>query len=99
MHEQVRFHPRFEAGHVMGETEIDAAIEELEAEMEHLQQRHSGMFAFANAWAERYDAIIERVPAPLRASAEKRLHRVGVRWGLASGMRLTGQMPAIEFPA
>lgn len=83
----------------MSETEIDTAIDELEAEMERLQQRHNGMFAFANAWAERYDAIIARVPEPMRASAEKRLHRVGVRWGLASGMRLTGQMPAMKFPA
>jgi len=83
----------------MSETEIDIAIGELETEMEHLQQRHLHMFAFAHAWAERYDAIIAQVPDAMRESVEKRLHRVGVRWGMASGMRMTGQFPALKVPA
>lgn len=83
----------------MSEAEIDIAIDALETEMEHLQQRHRDMFSFANAWAERYDAIIARVPDPMRESVEKRLHRVGVRWGMASGIRMTGQFPALKLPA
>lgn len=83
----------------MSEFEIDNAIGELETEMEHLHQRHLGMFAFANAWAERYDALIARVPETMRESVEKRLHRVGVRWGVASGTRMTGQFPAVKLSA
>ena len=83
----------------MSETEIDAAIRALEAEMEVLQLRHRDMFAFANAWAERYDALVARVPDALRASVETRLHRVGVRWGMVAGVRMTGQFPAVKMPA
>lgn len=78
----------------MTEFELDAAIASLESEMQHLQSAHSGMFAFANAWAVRYDAIIAATPADLRAAVEQRLHRIGIRWGLAPGARMT-----IEFPA
>lgn len=83
----------------MTDTEIDAAISELETEMEHLQQRHRDLFSFANAWAQRYDAIMVSVPASLRASVEQRLHRVGVRWGMAAGVRMTGQFPAVKLRA
>ena len=83
----------------MSETEIDIAIGILEAEMERLQQRHLDMFSFAHAWAERYDAIIAQVPDAMRESVEKRLHRVGVRWGMASGIRMTGQFPALKLTA
>ncbi len=83
----------------MSEPEIDIAIGELETEMEHLQQRHLDMFAFANAWAERYDALIARFPEDKRESVEKRLHRVGVRWGMATGVRMTGQFAAVKLTA
>lgn len=83
----------------MTEQEIDAAIGELEVEMEHLHQRHRDLFSFANAWAQRYDALLAEVPGELRAAVEHRLHRVGVRWGMASGVRMTGQFPTIKQPA
>lgn len=64
--------------------------------MEHIQAGHSGLFAFASAWAERYDAIIAAAPPALRGLAERRLHRIGIRWGVAHGVRMTGQFPALK---
>lgn len=83
----------------MSDAEIDSAIGELETEMEHLYRRRLDMFAFANAWAERYDAIVARAPEGMRESVERRLHRVGVRWGMAAGVRMTGQFPALKLSA
>lgn len=79
----------------MTESEVDAAIRQLELEMQDLQHRHRDLFAYANAWAVRYDSILARVPDDLRASAEHRLNRIGVRWGLAHGVRVTAQFPAV----
>lgn len=76
--------------------EIDAAIALLESEMGHLQAGHPDVFAFANAWAERHDAIVAAAPAHLRPLVEQRLHRIGIRWGVAHGVRMTGQFPALE---
>jgi len=84
---------------VMTEVQIDAAIKQLEGEMEDLQHRHRDLFSFANAWAQRYDAIIAGTPDSLRTSVEQRLHRVGVRWGMMTGMRLTGQFPVFKRQA
>ncbi|MCY7354819.1 MAG: hypothetical protein LH470_07050 [Lysobacter sp.] len=84
----------------MTEAEIDAAIARLEGEMPDLQHRHHrDLFAFANAWAQRYDAILAGTPDNLRESVEQRLHRVGVRWGMMTGMRLTGQFPVFKQQA
>lgn len=80
----------------MTAAEVDAAIRLLETEMTRLRAQHPGMFAFANAWAERHDAIIAAAPAELRAEVEQRLLRVGIRWGLAPGARMTRQFPALE---
>lgn len=83
----------------MTESEIAAAISRLEGEMQDLQHRHHhDLFAFANAWAQRYDAILAGTPSDLLESVEQRLHRVGVRWGMMTGMRLTGQFPAYKQP-
>ena len=79
----------------MTESDIDAAIIELEAEMPDLQHRHRDLFAYANAWAERHDAIVQATPSEHRASVEGRLHRIGVRWGLTEGTRVTTQFPAL----
>ena len=69
----------------MTESEVDAAIRQLELEMEDLQHRHRDLFAYANAWAVRYDSILARVPDALRASAERAAaHRR--RWGVAHGV-------------
>lgn len=77
--------------------ELTAAIDALESEMEHLQMRHRDLFALANAWAERYDAILAATPATLRAAAESRLQRIGIRWGVMDGMRLTREFRALKL--
>ena len=81
---------------MLTESEVDTAIAQLESEMMHLQTRHPDLFAFANAWAERYDAILAATPQSLRVAVEQRLHRIGIRWGVAHGVRMTGQFPALE---
>lgn len=83
---------------MMNETEIDAAIARLEVEMQGLSLRHRDLFSYANAWAERHDAIVAATPRELRASVERRLHRVGVRWGVANGPRMTMQFQALKIP-
>lgn len=80
----------------MTESEIDAAILALESQMAQLQALNPGLFAFANVWAEHYDAIMAATPADLRAAVEQRLHRIGIRWGLAPGARMTSQFPAMK---
>ena len=84
---------------MMDETEIDAAIARLELEMQDLPRRHRDLFSIANAWAVRHDAIVAATPRELRASVERRLHRVGVRWGVANGPRMTMQFQALKRPA
>lgn len=81
---------------MMTEPEIDAAIAHLESEMRYLQAGHPGVFAFANAWAVRHDALLAATPAELRPAVEQRLHRIGIRWGVAHGVRMTGQFPAFK---
>ncbi len=81
---------------IMTGSEVNAAIVELESEMAHLQTGHPDLFAFANAWAKRYDAILAATPESMRAAAEQRLHRIGIRWGLVHGVRMTGQFPALS---
>ena len=76
--------------------QIDAAIAELENKMESLQARHRGVFAFANVWAEHYDAFVVTTPDHLRLGVEQRLLRIGIRWGVAQGPRMTGQFPAFK---
>lgn len=72
------------------------ALDELEQAMPQLQLRNLGdMFALANAWAERHDALIGRTPAALRADVEARLRRIGIRWGVMPGARVTVQFPAL----
>ncbi len=76
--------------------EVDAAILALEQAMPDLQHRCRDLFSYANAWAEAHDGIISRTPPQLRVGAEQRLHRIGVRWGVANGVRMTGQFPALK---
>lgn len=84
---------------MMDEAEVDAAIARLEMEMEDLPRRHRELFSYANAWAVRHDAIIAATPGKLLPSVQRRLHRVGVRWGVASGVRVTAAFPALKIPA
>lgn len=76
--------------------EVDAAILALEQAMPDLQHRCRDLFSYAHAWAEAHDGIMLRTPPQLRASVEQRLHRIGVRWGVANGVRMTGQFPALK---
>ncbi|HXH01086.1 MAG TPA: hypothetical protein VNI56_02695 [Xanthomonadaceae bacterium] len=76
--------------------EIDDAIAELEAKMESLQARHKDVFALASSWAAHHDAIMAATPEQLRGQVEQRLHRIGIRWGVAKGARITGQFPAFK---
>jgi hypothetical protein len=76
--------------------ELEAELALLEEAMPLLQARHLGrMFAFANAWAERHDALLERTPAPQLPEMQSRLRRIGIRWGVMPGARITRQFPAI----
>jgi len=74
---------------------IAARIAALEREMDHLQLRHPGAFAIANAWAERHDAILAMTPRELRADVESRLSRIGIRWGVMPGARVTQEFHAV----
>lgn len=78
--------------------EVDAAIRQLDTEMPDLQRRYRDIFSYANAWAERYDAVLALTPEDLMDSVEARLNRIGVRWGVANGTRLTAQFPAVIAP-
>ena len=75
--------------------QIAERITELEREMDQLQLRHPGAYAIANAWAERHDAIVAMTPQELRAEVESRLSRIGIRWGLAPGARVTQEFHAL----
>ncbi len=79
----------------MDADELDQAIAALEAEMPDLQNRYRDLFSYANAWAERHDHIMALTPEPLRDSVTQRLRRVGIRWGVADGVRVTAQFPAL----
>jgi hypothetical protein len=76
--------------------ELEQAIAELEGEMADLQLKHRDLFAYANAWAERHDAIMRLAPAHLREDTQARLRRIAIRWGLAEGARMTAQFPALR---
>ncbi|MFD0738874.1 hypothetical protein ACFQZQ_06225 [Lysobacter koreensis] len=70
-------------------------IAELERQMPQLQQRNPGPYAIANAWAVRHDAILALTPPPMRADMERRLSRIGIRWGVAPGPRVTQEFRAM----
>jgi len=75
---------------------LDHAISELEGGMADLQLKHRDLFAFANAWAERHDAVMRLAPPHLADEARARLRRIAIRWGLADGVRMTRQFPALR---
>jgi hypothetical protein len=76
--------------------EVEALIKDLEHQMPDLQMRHGNVFALANAWAERYDAIIAATPREMQASVEARLSRIGIRWGMMPGARVTTEFRALD---
>ena len=74
---------------------LHAALEALERELPGLHARHPGTFAFANVWAERYESILAQTPPHLLPSVERRLERIGIRWGVMHGVRVTRQGPSL----
>jgi hypothetical protein len=78
--------------------EVEALIAQLEQQMPDVQMRHAGLFALANAWAERYDAVIAATPLPDRPAVEARLGRIGIRWGVMPGARVTTEFRALALP-
>ena len=78
---------------------VDACLEDqlatLESEMPRLQTYANNVFALASAWAERHDAIVAATPAASLEMVEARLRRIGIRWGMMDGVRMTGQFPAL----
>jgi hypothetical protein len=74
---------------------FELLIRQLEQQMPDLQMRHGNVFALANAWAERHDAILAATPGSERAGVEARLKRIGIRWGMMPGARITTEFRAL----
>jgi hypothetical protein len=75
---------------------LEAMVHALEQEMPQLQLRSNGVFALAQAWAERHDAILALAPPAFHAAIEARIDRIGIRWGLAPGARVPREFPALR---
>ena len=80
-------------------TGMDAELDALELDMPALQARARGLFALATAWTERHDAILAATPAASLVVVEAALRRMGIRWGMVPGARMTGQFPALPATA
>lgn len=74
---------------------LEAQLAALESEMPNLQLRADNVFALASAWAERHDAIVSATPTGLLDKVEARLRRIGIRWGMMPGARMTAQFPVL----
>ena len=75
--------------------EVEALIRQLEQQMPEVQMRNTNVFALANAWAERHDAILAVTPCGDRPAVEARLGRIGIRWGVMPGARVTTEFRAL----
>lgn len=84
---------------VQDHSTVDARLEDelaaLESDMPMMQSRAGNVFVLAGAWAERHDAIIAATPAESLEEVERRLRRIGIRWGMMHGPRMTAQFPAL----
>lgn len=76
--------------------QVDAELAALEADMPALQARAGDIFALANAWAERHDAILAATPSASLDQVQAKLRRMGIRWGMMPGPRMTGQFPSLR---
>ena len=74
---------------------LHAELDALESEMPNIQARAGNVFMLAGAWAERHDAIVAATPAESLEAVEARLRRIGIRWGMMHGARMTAQFPAL----
>lgn len=79
--------------------DLEARVREIEREMPTLGLRNGSVFALANAWAERYDALMQHAPPRLRPQLEARLTRIGIRWGVMPGARVTTEFRAADVEA
>ncbi|HVQ33787.1 MAG TPA: hypothetical protein VMS49_07585 [Lysobacter sp.] len=77
---------------------LEAELEALDREMPRMQATSPSIFALATQWAERHDAILQRTPPAMREAMTARLHRMGIRWGVVNGARMTAQFPALGLP-
>ena len=84
--------------HAASTDEVEALIAQLERQMPDVQMRHTDIFSLANAWAERYDAVIAATPTADRPAVEARLGRIGIRWGVMPGARVTTEFRALALP-
>jgi hypothetical protein len=78
---------------------VETRLRELEQDMPGMYLRHGTVFALASAWAERYDAIMALVPPDKRAAVEVRLARIGIRWGVMPGSRVTVELHVSDIEA
>ena len=74
---------------------LEVALAALESDMPRLQLRAGNLFFLASKWAERHDAIIAATPAASLDAVQARLRRIGIRWGMVNGARMTAQFPAL----
>ena len=79
--------------------DLEARLRELEDEMPTLHRHNGSVFAMANAWAERYDALVAHAPPRLRPQLEARLARIGIRWGVMPGARVTTEFRTADLQA
>ena len=86
---------RVEEGRWTADARLEDELAILESEMPQLQARAGDVFALASAWAERHDAIVAGSPPASRDEVEARLRRIGIRWGMMHGARMTGHFPAL----
>lgn len=77
---------------------LEAELDALESEMPRLQAQSANVFVLASAWAERHDAILAATPASSLEAVQARLRRIGIRWGMVAGPRMTSQFPALQLP-
>ena len=77
---------------------LEAELEALDREMPRIQSTAKNIFDLATAWAERHAAVLARTPVSQREAMEARLHRIGIRWGVVPGARMTAQFPALGLP-
>lgn len=77
------------------DTQLEIELAALESDMPRLQAQAGSVFVLASAWAQRHDAIVAATPDRLRDVVEARLRRIGIRWGMVHGARMTTQFPAL----
>lgn len=77
------------------DAQLEVELAALESDMPSLQARAGNVFVLASAWAKRHDAIVGATPAGSLEAVQARLRRIGIRWGLMHGPRMTAQFPAL----